>query len=287
MARLRPGSSVVGVLLLAGAAGASVLVVPGPGTPLQDAIDAAGPGDTVRVALGTFSEHVTITKPLRLLGVRSTARLLEDTTLVDGGCLPGPVITIASDDVDLSRIAIVGPTSQGVLVQGRRRVRLKGLFVGSNCSGATAPAYDVEQSADVRIVKSMAAVHVTRPDGPAGIRVAAVPAGGRVQLKSNRLFGYEIGVLLQNDEGADVSVAQTRANLNARGIVLEGTSGAFLKHNRLLQNSVSGIALDAASSGNRIYSNRIEGSATDVVDDGTGNCWRGNRFATGTVPACP
>jgi len=48
-------------------------VAPGPGTPFQDAIDAAAPGDVVRLASGTYPEHVTITKALQLGGVTSAS----------------------------------------------------------------------------------------------------------------------------------------------------------------------------------------------------------------------
>jgi nitrous oxidase accessory protein NosD len=39
-----------------------------PGQSIQAAVDAAEPGDTIRLAAGTFHESVLITKPLRLMG---------------------------------------------------------------------------------------------------------------------------------------------------------------------------------------------------------------------------
>jgi len=63
----------VAPLAVASSAGASVFnVSPGPGTPLQDAIDAASPGDTIRLANGVFHEAIEIDKPLpeRRLSVR-------------------------------------------------------------------------------------------------------------------------------------------------------------------------------------------------------------------------
>lgn len=65
---------VTGFVLLSGAqtAGAAVIrVSPGPGTPLQDAIDAAAAGDVLRVEAGTYDEAIVIDKRLRIVGSRS------------------------------------------------------------------------------------------------------------------------------------------------------------------------------------------------------------------------
>src|SRR5262249_12690450 len=47
----------------------------------------------------------------------------------------------------------------------------------------------------------------------------------------------------------------------------------------------AGIHLDAASSDNGIFTNNISGYNTDVLDDGTNNCWRRNTFITGSIPS--
>src|SRR5262245_59983149 len=61
---------VAGLALLLPAGGHSavtVVVTPGPGTPLQDAIDAAAPGAKL-ILDGTFAEAIVIRKPLTLRG---------------------------------------------------------------------------------------------------------------------------------------------------------------------------------------------------------------------------
>ena len=63
------------LLLLGSTAHAGVIVVlPGPGTPLQDAIDAASPGDTLRLGGGIFSGAVVIDKPSGTLHLVGTSR---------------------------------------------------------------------------------------------------------------------------------------------------------------------------------------------------------------------
>jgi hypothetical protein len=45
-----------------------------------------------------------------------------------------------------------------------------------------------------------------------------------------------------------------------------------------------GIRVDATSNGNRLSGNELTGSGTDLLDQGSGNCWRKNVFITGTLP---
>jgi hypothetical protein len=57
---------------------ATFLVSPGPGTPVQDAIDAAAPGDAIRLTLGYCNEdHLVVTKQLKIRGTRNENAALE------------------------------------------------------------------------------------------------------------------------------------------------------------------------------------------------------------------
>ena len=84
---------------------ANTLCVGGPGcyATIQAAINAAQPGDTIRIGAGSFTGGVTITKSLTLTGVSATA-----TKIVGGG----PVVTIGSattsPTVNLTSLTITG-----------------------------------------------------------------------------------------------------------------------------------------------------------------------------------
>ena len=83
-------------------------------------------------------------------------------------------------------------------------------------------------------------------------------------------------------------MSSSYVTFNDRGIVLRNTSRAVIDHNRqIIDNTTSGIDLDASSSGNSIVRNTISGSVNDVVDAGAGNCWRNNTYSTGSVAPCP
>jgi nitrous oxidase accessory protein NosD len=65
----------------------TVVVPPGPGTPIQDAINAAAPGETIRLTLGAYGENLVIDKALKARGVRSTLVTISGSTndVVDNG----------------------------------------------------------------------------------------------------------------------------------------------------------------------------------------------------------
>jgi hypothetical protein len=285
--------SVTGSVLVSAhlALAASVLVPPGPGTPVQDAIDAASPGDTIRLTVGTYGdESLVVTKPLKLRGVRSTSTEPGQTTLFLSTCpagSPPPMLTIQADGVTVRGIAFAGAPGGGVEVVGRDHVRLQDVFVGSNCPAVAGTAFDVEGSTRVTLSKVWAAGSLAS-HGPVGIRIAGTPANGRVRVRASIAGQYDVGVLLEHDGAAAVQLGTSYVNYNGRGILLRDTVGALVSRNReVLFNTTSGIEAEADATGNKIVGNRIEGSAADVLDAGSGNCWKNNSFTTGTDPGCP
>jgi hypothetical protein len=86
---------------------AADLCVGGPGcfATIQDAVDAAGDGDTIRIGAGTFAGGITIDKSVSLVGVSATV-----TRIVGGG----PVVTIGEwlapdpPTVSISAVTITG-----------------------------------------------------------------------------------------------------------------------------------------------------------------------------------
>jgi len=80
---------------------------------IQDAINASGEGDTVRVYAGTYNENVRVNKAVNLIGNGS-----EDTT-IDGG-ESGDVVKITADWVNMSGFLVTGSggsTFSGIKVE--------------------------------------------------------------------------------------------------------------------------------------------------------------------------
>jgi nitrous oxidase accessory protein NosD len=264
---------------------ATIVVPPGPGTPVQDAINAASPGDTILLS-GTYSECITIPKALK---VRGTG-LGDPSVILQATCAAGPVIDIQADDVKLRKLFVRNNAGAGGIgIVGRTRVRIENVSVASPPSGYVAPAVNVEQSTRVTL-RNMLITHFDGPIrvGPVGIRIADTPSRGRIYVRGSGAGGFDTGLLALNAADKSLDLSNAWANGNNRGIVLTNTVGASIAGSSLVDNVLGGIVVDGTSSGNRIVSNRIESSSgVDVSDNGGGNCWLRNVFSTGAVPACP
>lgn len=70
-------------------------------TTINDAVDAATPGDTIYILNGTYEEKITISKPLSLVGEN------RDTTIVEGDGM-GSVVYVSADWVNISGLEIKG-----------------------------------------------------------------------------------------------------------------------------------------------------------------------------------
>ena len=88
---------------------AKTLKVPSKFATIQEAIDAASAGDSIKISSGTFTENIVIDKKLKIRGKSKTRIVAAD----DGA----PVVTIAANNVELKRLDIRGGTF-GVLTSG-------------------------------------------------------------------------------------------------------------------------------------------------------------------------
>ncbi len=290
MRRISPRLLIALVLFLSSrtALAATIAVAPGPGTPLQDAIDGAAPGDTIRLAAGGYPESITITKPLRLSGPRGSH--LDDkppAATIAAGCTGVATgITVAADDVKLSDLRVITFTEYGIDVQGRHRVGIRNVLAMPNCSSEP-PLATINVVASTRVkIDGSWAIGFSVPG--TAIRLSAIPENGKVRVRRSLGGDHDIGILIEDSAPGSVLVTGSYANYGiGTGILLRNSDGIVLTRNRVVANANNGIELDATSDGNRIIGNVVRENATDVVDAGTGNCWTNNSFATGSVPPCP
>jgi pectin methylesterase-like acyl-CoA thioesterase len=92
---------------------ASTLVVPTQYPSIQSAVNAANPGDTVKVRPGTYAEQISIDKNLTLTGAGAGSTIIR----APGTLLPGEIGTnsiveiFGGASVTMSRLTVSGPGS--------------------------------------------------------------------------------------------------------------------------------------------------------------------------------
>jgi len=97
---------------------------------LQEAIDAANPGDIIRVPSGTYYEHLVVTKSLTLIGEGNA------TTIIDGNGT-GTVMTVKASSVYISGFTIQrgGDEQPGVLLDHVTNSTIEGNRISDNNYG--------------------------------------------------------------------------------------------------------------------------------------------------------
>lgn len=226
---------------------ANVLKVPRDYATIQAAVNAASPGDTIKVAAGVYNENVEIsTSALRLKA--------SEGAVIDGAGLTGSGIQLLGTaaqpvaDVEVSGFEVRG-FQRGIVLQFTTRARVSGNDVHDNnkwpgAVGALDQAVGVDlvaaQSSDV----SENSVH---NNGAGGIQLR-VGSTNNV-LRENKIS--ENGALLTTDMGG-------------RGVLVTGagTNDNEMRSNRILRNFGRGISIARPAgtvpiTGNLVLKNRV------------------------------
>ncbi len=259
----------------------TIAVAPGPGTPLQDAIDAAAPGDTLLLGEGRFLEAVVVDKALHIKA---------EGALVDARCAAPVAVTIAAGRVRISGGVVTGGTDAEIAVSGQSRVEVKGARLEPTCVGV---------ADGIRVIGGdQVKIHRVEMHAPptmyanAFVVVSGIQANARVRVErnfSNAANGHGIIVDASTDDGGGrygVRVRSNRVLSSGIGILVRGSDHVRVQANVVGSSTGAGIAVDAGSSNNLLQGNTSTGNHPDVLDAGTGNCWKRNEFVLGSVAPC-
>lgn len=255
-----------------------IVVVPGPGTPLQDGIDAAIPGDTVRVGPGTYFESIVVDKPLKVYGRNA---------VIDAGCDVSTAVVVAADAVTLRGLEVRGGNFYGIDTAVRDRTVLDRLKVVPTCVGVEY-GINVFQGTNMRIRNNL--IDDASGFGDAGIYIGGTPADADLRVERNILHAPNSRGIIVEDSvdvaGRPVSVRVRKNDILGAGvgIFVFGSSGVEILSNRVLSGTGAGVEITVNSNDNVLIGNRLVGNTPDVLDNGTNNCWRSTVYATGTLP---
>jgi len=262
-------SAAVAALLATPAAAAVHRVGPGPGTPLQDAIAAASPGDTLHVSPGDYFGPVVVDKKLRIRARPNTA------TNIRTGCGAPTALVVAADDVEVRNFQIFAGSSHGVLVDGRSRVKLTNLRIFDDCDAA-GPGLRIASSSKVRAT----GIHASG-FGDAQIHVVDVASGADVKLiRASSSSSGAANVVVENVAPKALMLLRCQAVGSSTALELRNADGVRVSGGYSGQ-AAQGVVVGVGSDDNVFTAHRFGGNGVDVVDSGASNCWRGSRNVTG------
>jgi parallel beta-helix repeat protein len=293
-----PGATLAGTIaillaiLATPAAADTITVRPGPNA-LQDAVDAADPGDRLVVKRGVYRGDVNVDKRLRIVGARG-----KRLPVVDARCKAPIAINVDANGVTLRRLRLKGAAGFGpgytVNFQGVERGAAKRLVVVESCPDAP-PEYGINlfQTGPIQVVGN-------RTFGgfeDAGIYVGSIgeTLGGTLLVEGNESYGNNRGIIIEEVEGpaARVVVRDNFAHDNTIGGVASTPTGIFLHlsdgsryvRNRTTENGDYGFHLDSGSEDNVFIGNTSRhNSEGNFFDQGSGNCGSANHGFP--IPAC-
>jgi parallel beta-helix repeat protein len=244
---------------------------------IQKAIDAANPGDTVYIRIGTYVENLHVNKRLTLVGER------KESTVIDGSGKNQTIIDVTANNVAITGLTVqncqrkAGTSYAGIKVSGRA-CNITSNFVTNTKIGI------LVTSQESRISKN-----VLKSNGH-GI---ALQLAAKVTVEGNTVSGNTEGISLSASSnnivvdnravngsfgGHGVTLSSRSLNntllanellRNYHGLWLSDSSSNLIVNNTISDNELLGIEL-ADSSDNTFCHNNIIGNPTPVrVDTGS------------------
>lgn len=292
-------SLALAVPTFAGAASGAVLHVPGEYPTIQAAVDAAGLGDVVQLAKGTFTENVAVSGrsdlEIRGSGKKTKWRTDVDDALLVEGCVG---ITIRKIEFRAAASAIVVQTSAFVVVDrcrflgGERGVGLFGttdstvqrsLFRwepsaipenqagvgvdldddGSQDSHDCVVSRNEFRGAEIAVNQALGTLRTTVVDNDVRDGAFGVEARAGSLVAGNRIAGMTSLGILAADSGA--SIVENEVRDVAMEALRIGGADHLVAANQIAKSG-AGILLVGSADGAQVISNHVEKTVGDGID---------------------
>jgi nitrous oxidase accessory protein len=235
------------------AAHSGIIRVPENYPKIQEAVDAANPGDTILVSAGTYEEgFILINKSLTIIGEGANSTVITPRGVND-------IFEIHADNVTVSGFTIwSGPSSSVGLYDSR------GCNITNNIMHGGWYTIALYNSSNNLIV------HNTVFPITNGWGIFLYFNSDNNIIRANEITGAGegIGIFVAACGNNKLEHNQVRENYN--GIAIDESNNNVIKSN-IVENNRVGIALGGGS-GNRIYHNNLMDNPDDVWDTGR-NVW--------------
>jgi len=190
---------------------------------IQDGIDHALEGHTVRVFAGTYYEHVIVDKPVSIIGNGS------DDTIIDGNG-EGTVVTIRSDWVNLSYLQVTNSSKSWMKAGIHVTQSMHCQIVETNCTG----------NRDGILLYYSSHINISRNsvfDNGYGIHLVRC---SYCNMSSNIISDGSDGIY--ESYGSNNTIYKNCITRNSRGInLLFATIDSHIYHNSIFENTFYGI----------------------------------------------
>ncbi len=274
----RTGLLAVALLALGAAApGAdadTINVRPNRADAIQNGVDRASNGDTLRIHAGRYKEDIVVDKRLKLTDAG------DGRPVVDGECESFRTIDVHHNGVVVEDLKIVGAEEGGAIALNFAAVEkgtARGLVLRDTCGkGPGAGAlYGINAYLAERLTVTD---NNAKGYSDAGIYIGHIETTGPDELRvsRNETWGNARGILIEEvNAAADVTVRDNDTHDNGEGIFVHISDAVRFANNLITDNAI-GVRIDEGSEDNTFNRNTFSGNDTNVDDEGVGSCGAGN-----------
>ena len=222
------------------AASPSIIRVPDDYQTIQEAVDAASPGDVILVSAGTYYEHVTVNKTISLVGEN------RETTIIDNDSTGTGYIHVTADNVKISGFTI--QNGGGIFLNhSNDNIIFMNTLVSNGYSG----------------------VSLRESFGNVVINNQILNNGGGVP---GLMWGVGIELMYSN---SNIIKSNTISNNIVSGISISSSYGNIVNYN-IVTNSSMGV--DLRASGNIVSYNVLSLNGDGIALSGSGNTIKKNEI---------
>jgi hypothetical protein len=228
----------VALLVCLPAIAAADTVTVSPGGNIQNAVNSAHPGDTIKLKSGTYDGNVQVKKDdIEIRGEGKSTKLVQPAT--PGEC-PGFGICVANqdangkkisdvDDVEISHLRVDGYEGFGIIGFGTRNIEIHHVWAANNGEYGIATF----ESSGIEL-----AWNTTDNDGEAGLYVGDSPQANAA-VHHNESTGSEFGILVRDASHGIVKSNELSGNCVGILVLSTGSGNGFwkVKGNKVVGNS--------------------------------------------------